>query len=295
MTAPVHILCLTGSVRLACGSDEMHPASAGTFVNTIAELQLKPGDVISWDCSNFRRLCVGLCKTRSVLVTFRSIHPDYIPKSITARNKLKHNQDMTSVKPAPISHGESTCANNNDSEINHAAKTPNIEQEHVINVYETIAAHWHRTRHSPWPKVVEFLHKLEIGSIVADIGCGNGKYMSIRKDIFVLGCDRSVNLCDLCSRRNCNVTICDNMTVSFVENSFDAVLSVAVLHHFSTQARRQRAVNEVFRLLRPGGCALIQAWALEQVIDFIPDLMLEFCFCSIYGSNLFGNNEGKFA
>lgn len=44
----------------------------------------------------------------------------------------------------------------------------------------------------------------------------------------------------------------------------DAVLSIAVLHHISTRARRERLMYEVGRVLRIGGAALVQAWALEQ-------------------------------
>lgn len=33
--------------------------------------------------------------------------------------------------------------------------------------------------------------KMNPGSIVADLGCGNGKYFNIRKDITVIGTDRS--------------------------------------------------------------------------------------------------------
>lgn len=42
-----------------------------------------------------------------------------------------------------------------------------------------------------WPKVREFVMALPPGALVADVGCGNGKYFGLRSDIFVLGTDRS--------------------------------------------------------------------------------------------------------
>uniref|UniRef100_A0A8C3M4W7 tRNA (carboxymethyluridine(34)-5-O)-methyltransferase ALKBH8 n=1 Tax=Chrysolophus pictus TaxID=9089 RepID=A0A8C3M4W7_CHRPC len=60
-----------------------------------------------------------------------------------------------------------------------------LEQEYVHKVYEEIATHFSSTRHSPWPRVVEFLRSLPEGSIVADVGCGNGKYLGINKDLYM--------------------------------------------------------------------------------------------------------------
>uniref|UniRef100_A0A8B9RS82 Uncharacterized protein n=1 Tax=Accipiter nisus TaxID=211598 RepID=A0A8B9RS82_9AVES len=54
-----------------------------------------------------------------------------------------------------------------------------LEQECVHKVYEEIATHFSSTRHSPWPRIVEFLRSLPKGSIVADVGCGNGKYLVV--------------------------------------------------------------------------------------------------------------------
>ncbi|CAH2979190.1 unnamed protein product [Chilo suppressalis] len=90
----------------------------------------------------------------------------------------------------------------------------NLEELHVHQVYERIAGHFSRTRHKPWPRVVEFMRNVPTGSVVLDLGCGNGKNILPRTDIL--------------------------------------------------QKRRQKAVATIWRLLRPGGKALITVWAKDQ-------------------------------
>lgn len=51
---------------------------------------------------------------------------------------------------------------------------------------------------------------------------------------------------------------------------FDFAVSIAVVHHLSTAARRVEAIREILRVLKPdsdgepGGRALIYVWAVEQ-------------------------------
>ena len=46
------------------------------------------------------------------------------------------------------------------------------------------------------------------------------------------------------------VLICDNMALPYKDDSFDAVLSIAVIHHIATTERRVRALRELARILR---------------------------------------------
>jgi len=60
------------------------------------------------------------------------------------------------------------------------------------------------------------------------------------------------------------VALCDNLELPFRDDSFDAVLSLAVVHHFATTERRVQALRELARILRIGGRVVITVWALEQ-------------------------------
>lgn len=67
----------------------------------------------------------------------------------------------------------------------------------------------------------------------------------------------------------------DLLNLPHPNDSFDFAISIAVIHHFSTNTRRVQAIREILKLLRPpkksersicaeGGSALIFVWALEQ-------------------------------
>lgn len=50
-------------------------------------------------------------------------------------------------------------------------------------------------------QVRQFIEGLPAGSLVADVGCGNGKYFMVRQDIAVLGSDRSTGLAQVAASR----------------------------------------------------------------------------------------------
>ncbi|XP_076832865.1 putative tRNA methyltransferase 9B [Brachyhypopomus gauderio] len=139
-----------------------------------------------------------------------------------------------------------------------------LEWAHVHSVYERIAPFFNDSRYKAWPRVKQFLLDQEPGSIVADVGCGNGKYLHINDGIFKLGCDLCRPLVDSAWSRGHEVQLCDGLRLPYRDCCFDAVLSIAVLHHMSTKARRIRALKEMARTLRPGGRVMIYVWAMEQ-------------------------------
>ena len=154
--------------------------------------------------------------------------------------------------------------------------TPALEREHVHAVYDRIAPQWSATRYKPWPRVMEFLRALPAGSLVCEAGCGNGKYLGCASDrrVVVLGSDMSGPLLteavarDPAAARGA-VLRADCLRLPHRAASFDAAISIAVLHHLSTPARRVAALHELLRVVRPGGAALVYAWALEQETDGI--------------------------
>ncbi|KAJ1881267.1 tRNA methyltransferase, has a role in tRNA modification [Coemansia sp. RSA 486] len=139
------------------------------------------------------------------------------------------------------------------------------EEQYVHAVYNQIAGHFSDTRFKPWPVIEKFIKDLPVGSVGADVGCGNGKYLGLRTgDIFMMGTDRSESLVDICRQRQYECLVSDGLDLPYRDGAFDFVISIAVIHHFSSIERRKKAVSELLRILRPGGKVLVFAWAMEQ-------------------------------
>ncbi|KJE88559.1 tRNA methyltransferase [Capsaspora owczarzaki ATCC 30864] len=138
------------------------------------------------------------------------------------------------------------------------------ENSFVHDVYNAIADHFSDTRYKPWPVVDGFLGSLPAGSLLADVGCGNGKYLGVNPSVMGIGCDRSDALIGICNNRGFESLVADNLSLPFRSGLFDAAISIAVIHHLVTEERRLAAMAEIVRLLRPGGRLLVFVWALEQ-------------------------------
>ncbi|OAP57850.1 hypothetical protein AYL99_08588 [Fonsecaea erecta] len=152
------------------------------------------------------------------------------------------------------------------------------EQRHVHEVYQDIAGHFSSTRYKPWPVVDKFLRRLPAGSVGLDVGCGNGKYLAVNKDIFIIASDRSKALVEIARQHQPHTAIvADILSLPHPRDLFDFALSIAVVHHLSSPARRVEAIREILQTLKPppksdrgngerggGGQALIFVWALEQ-------------------------------
>lgn len=116
-----------------------------------------------------------------------------------------------------------------------------MEKEHVYKVYDQIASHFSNTRYKPWPKVKEFMENIPPGSLVADLGCGNGKYLGCNsQNLFTIGMDRSSNLIDLARLKDISYQtyVADSLNLPMRSNAFDRVISIAVIHHLSTDSLR---------------------------------------------------------
>ncbi|XP_060065230.1 alkylated DNA repair protein alkB homolog 8-like [Ylistrum balloti] len=156
-----------------------------------------------------------------------------------------------------------------------ASDAASLEETHVHKVYEEIADHFSGTRHSPWPRIADFIRTQPVGSILVDIGCGNGKYLGINKDIYEVGSDRSFNLAKICRSRDFPVFVSDVMSIPIRSGVCDVCICIAVLHHLSTEERRLHGISELLRILRPGGKALIYVWAMEQELHKVKSKYLK--------------------
>ncbi|XP_054725829.1 uncharacterized protein LOC129235814 [Anastrepha obliqua] len=136
-----------------------------------------------------------------------------------------------------------------------------LERAYVHDVYE----HCEEPTGLIRPRIAQFLNNLEPGAVVCDVGCGSGRYLTHGNPaICTVGVDRCHRLSKVAREKGGEVMMGDNLELPFRDESFDAVLSLAVVHHFATTERRVSALRELARILRIGGRVIITVWALEQ-------------------------------
>ncbi len=99
---------------------------------------------------------------------------------------------------------------------------------------------------------------------ILDVGCGTGGTMAVLSDGGeVWGCDVSSEALGFCRQRDLErLACCDAQALSFCDESFDVVLSCDVLEHVPHD---DRAMGEMYRVLRPGGIAIITVPALQRL------------------------------
>ncbi|KAM7360090.1 class I SAM-dependent methyltransferase fire dancer [Cochliomyia hominivorax] len=177
------------------------------------------------------------------------------PCSIT--NTATTTTTSTSAKQTTPKKSSSSSSTSNDANGRSAA----LERAYVHDVYENCEEPTGSLR----PRVAQFLSNLEAGSVVCDVGCGSGRYLTqCNPSICTVGVDRCYRLSRVAKEKGGEVALCDNLELPFRDESFDAVLSIAVVHHFATTERRVNALRELARILRIGGRVVITVWALEQ-------------------------------
>jgi tRNA (uracil-5-)-methyltransferase TRM9 len=139
--------------------------------------------------------------------------------------------------------------------------------------WDAIAESFDITRQNPWKFCLDFIRSLKKSDVVADIGCGNGRHLlpCAYKCSHAVGVDISQKLLrivqhKLSNKRIINVSLihADVVELPLADNSLDVVLFIASLHNIKGKKHRRRALQEVARVLKPNGVALISVWSRWQ-------------------------------
>ena len=139
-----------------------------------------------------------------------------------------------------------------------------LEREFVHNTYQRIYKHFDTSRAYLWKSVREFLDNIKPYDIIVEIGSGNGKNMLHRQDCINIAFDLCSNFTKITYERGVDSITANNLYIPVRDNFADAVLSIAVIHHLSNYDRRLKCIQELVRIIKPGGKLLIQVWAFEQ-------------------------------
>lgn len=153
--------------------------------------------------------------------------------------------------------------------------------------YEKIAADFSRTRGTFWPELLFVRDIIPEGLRLLDIGCGNGRFLGTfeGKTLDYTGIDFSEGLIGVARERyreraNTSFIVGDALALPFPNDSFDNVVSFAVLHHIPSRAYRVQFLRESARVTKPGGLIVVTAW---NVWHSRPGIVLRFALKKIFG------------
>jgi len=144
-----------------------------------------------------------------------------------------------------------------------------MEQE---KVWDELAEQWNQFRAEPEQIVNYFLDKYtkNAGRII-DLGCGNARNLIPFHNFICYGVDFSEKMLKkaklISDKYNLDLRLykasLDNLP--FRDNFFDYALMLASLHHVEDKESRLKVLNELYRILKKEGIALITVWNKWQL------------------------------
>ena len=135
-------------------------------------------------------------------------------------------------------------------------------------IFNQIAPGWYNFRHrSIFPTELEALAQRWRQGRLLNVGCAHGPdFLPFQQDFELHGMDFSVEMLKHAQRYSAkfefNVSLieADARYLPYTNDSFDFAIAVATYHHIQDKAERLQALQELWRVLKPGGEALITVW-----------------------------------
>jgi len=154
--------------------------------------------------------------------------------------------------------------------------------------YNLIADEFSTTRQNIWQET-RFLFDdyLIPGDKVLDLGCGNARYYPLfkEKSVEYIGIDSSKDLIQISKDMypDADFRVEDALNLSFPDNYFNDVYSIAVLHHLPSRELRLKFLNEAKRVLRPGGLLILTVWKFYQIKEWL--FLLKYTLLKMIGKS----------
>ena len=130
-------------------------------------------------------------------------------------------------------------------------------------VWNNIASEWYEFKINPSEKVLNFL-KRKKGKIL-DLGSGAGRHLRKIPDGKIYLVDFSRSMIKLAKKRakekkiDAEFSVAEIGKLPFENNFFDSAIAIAVFHCIKPK-EQEKAVKELFRVLKPKAKALIAVW-----------------------------------
>ncbi len=142
-------------------------------------------------------------------------------------------------------------------------------KEKLKDIYTLISEDFEKTRQNSWKETLDFLDSLSRDSLVLDCGCGTGRdtLSALDKGHRVISLDFSLgqlrHLSANHSFKELNLVLGNMIKLPFKDNSFDAILSIASIHHL-TKDEQIEFLRGCRKVLKDEGRIIVSAWAFEN-------------------------------
>jgi ubiquinone/menaquinone biosynthesis C-methylase UbiE len=137
-------------------------------------------------------------------------------------------------------------------------------------VWEKIAPKWNELKNTPFLAVEKFLKKKK-GKIL-DLGSGSGRnfpYFPKGSEIYAV--DFSAKMLKYADEKakkygfDIETVKADTTNLPLEDNFFDHGICIAVLHCIETDEKRQKTLEEFYRVLKPGAKGLLSVWGRNSL------------------------------
>ena len=129
----------------------------------------------------------------------------------------------------------------------------NVYTKKSEDTWNAIAKSFDSTRRKPWKECIDFINELPRSSIIADIGCENGRHLipCAKRCKKVIGVDVSSELLKIVQKKiidkklsNVELVHSDAVRIPLKDNFVDAALYIATLHNIPQRYRRIKTLTE---------------------------------------------------
>mgnify|MGYP001609703939 FL=1 len=144
--------------------------------------------------------------------------------------------------------------------------------ENQERIWNNLSKQWNNFRNKPEPIVYHFLNKYtKNAGRVVDLGCGNARNLIPFHNFSCYAVDFSKKMLEKAklTSEKCGLYInlykADLTKLQFKDNFFDYALMLASLHHIKNKDSRLKTLQELYRILKKDGIALITVWNKWQL------------------------------
>ncbi len=157
-----------------------------------------------------------------------------------------------------------------------------------IQTYNRIAEHFAQKRKILTKDLIKLSHLIKPGERILDVGCANGRFCELvfKKKAKYWGIDTSRKMIEIAKKQYpyAKFFVSDPLSFPFGKNFFDKVFCLSVFHHIPSKELRIKFLQEIKRVLKPGGIIILTVWNLRKKRK-IKGLLFKYTLKRIFGKS----------